>query len=222
MSTTPMSDTLQKQRSYNAEQVETALHRMALEAGNSYRASEATGIPHQTLRQWRNDTHRERYEQIRATLEERLDRELAEDMAKLARQRVELLGDVGDSIHTNLNRTVDDVLDDDGKFDYERVERLDRDLSSLAATDRNLATSLGILTQNNRNLRDKPAEIVEHRHSVHDLDKAMTLLLNQAETVETTAIEDATVVPSEPVLLPATQRDTADSTHPREAEKSSD
>lgn len=164
---------------YNEERVETALHRLALEAGNSVKTAEATGIPEQTLREWRNDTHRERYEAIRSALEERLDREIAEDMAALARQRITLLGEIGNELGRNLRTTEADLADAPDRSKAE--ERIERELSSLASADRNLATSLGILTQNNRALRDKPAQVIEHRYDLAQIEKAIRATENVIE-----------------------------------------
>lgn len=152
----------------STEEIERGLHILAMEAGNATKASEQTGIPVPTLKKWKNDVHRERYEQIRVQLEDRLSRDLAEEMVELGKQRLGIL--------RKLAVKAEEALD---SGDMEAVHKL-------AGADRNFATSAGILTQNSRVLMDKPTDIIENRYDVAALDEGLRRL---GLLVDSTAVE---------------------------------
>lgn len=153
---------------YSQEEIHRALHVLALEAGN-YKATErATGIPYKTISKWRNDLYRDSYERIRVQVEDKLSRNLAEEMLELGKQRLGLM--------RKLANEADEALD---SGDHEKVHKL-------AGADRNLATSAGILTQNSRLLQDKPTELIESRYSIADLDEGLRKL---GLLVDSTAVE---------------------------------
>lgn len=188
---------------YSEQEVSTALHRLALEAGNSVTTGSALNIPEQTLRKWRNDTHREAYERIRDELADRLDRELAEDMAGLTRQRIEILKKTGArslKALEELERLPETPEEAAIMVAYSTAAK------DLAGADKSFTTSLGILTQNNRVLRDKPSEITERRADWGLMSAALRQLVGQESAHDTTAeeITDAEVV--DPPSLPSAQQ----------------
>lgn len=142
----------------STEEIERALHILALEAGNARKASAQVGIGEQTLRKWRNEIHRERYERIRIELEDRLSRDLAEEMVELGKQRIGILRKL--------------AVKAEAALDSGNVEAVHK----LAGADRNFATSAGILTQNSRLLQDKPTELIENRYDVAALDEGLRKL----------------------------------------------
>src|ERR1044072_6479780 len=128
---------------YSTEDIERGLHALALEAGNSVKASCLTGIPEATLRDWRRDYHRDKYERIRRQVEDKLDRDLAEAMAGLARQRLKAAGTLGSRIDDLVEHGAPDIL------------------NAPANADHSLAKGQGLPTGTNRVIRDKPTQIVE-------------------------------------------------------------
>lgn len=205
-------------KTYPTETIERGLHLMALEAGSAGAAhrqlkAERISVPERTLIHWRLQTHAARYEQIRQQLADRLDQDLAEDMAQLARQRVGLLSQIGDRTKAALDteaqanqeraswllKAYEEAIREERPEDAQELRqerddllrRTDSAVKELAAADRNLTTSLGILSQNNRVIRDKPTAIHKHEYSIDDLNAAIDVL-REIETIDSTAepIED--------------------------------
>lgn len=161
---------------YSEEEVGRALRRMAIEAGNTEATSRALGIPSTTLLKWRKGIHAEQYERIRQEVAEMLDRDLAEEMHGVVRERMDILQGTAALAKNAL-----------AEGDTSR-------LKDLAAADKGFATTAGILTGNNRVLRDKPSEITERRADWSQMSTA----LKKLGVIDSTAeeIHDAEVVDS--------------------------
>ena len=152
-----------------AGDVDKGLKALVLAAGNAAEASRECGIPEATLKSWRASVHRERYEALRREFEQRLDRDLAEEMHQVAADRMRILAEIATQSKTALKNR-----------DYDT-------LKALSAADKSYATTAGILTGNNRSLRDKPAQVVEHRYELSVVEQAIRALEEPA--IEGTAVE---------------------------------
>lgn len=78
------------QQTYGEQEIENGLQALAVHAGNARVASEMTGVPERTLRNWRNQSHVERYAEIRREIMPKIRQRLAamhEDNAAMALEK---------------------------------------------------------------------------------------------------------------------------------------
>jgi hypothetical protein len=107
-------------------------------------------VPRKTLELWKRTTHAARYNEI------------ASDHAPKIRQR--------------MAAEAESVVDRLAALEHKAAERLESQLGDLEGKDlagalRNISTSKGINLQHAAAMRDRPSLIVEHKHSVEDLDR---------------------------------------------------
>lgn len=129
-------------RSYTEEEQERGLLELALCAGNVRLASKKTGIPHQTLENWKSHTNTERYERIQADIVPRLHARLAAEAERNAL-------DAMDAQQLALAVT--------------RQQLANGDIKDASGATRNLATTAGIMTDKAALLRGRPTAIIEQR-----------------------------------------------------------
>lgn len=159
------------------ERLERSLLAVAAFNGNTRRASaflaeDGLEISHQTLWNWTNKVHLERYEGIRAERLPRVQRHAAEQHMELMTRNMELEGK---------------LLDD---LDDKRHELAARDISAAA---RNAAVGTGIHTEKSQLLNDQPTEI----HKNRDASDVLRLLKARAPGlfIEGTVEEEEDVLP---------------------------
>jgi hypothetical protein len=128
-------------------------------------AARALSVPEATIRSWMRDKP-ERYAEIKAT-----------EAPKWRERAAAEFEDVVDDL-TEVERTVATRLRD-------RVEKLeDKDL---ARTLKDVSTSKGINSQHVHQLRDRPAQVIEHKVNLTLVQKAIAQL--EEDDVEGTAEE---------------------------------
>lgn len=135
----------------------------------SREASRRTGIAETTLRGWAK-RHPYRYAEIRET-------EAAKWRARAA----------ADS---------EDLADKHRQLAEKTLEKAEQALAAgdltpkdYAGLIKSLNLGAGIHTDKSSALRDRPTQVVEHKHSVEQIDRALSHLLQEADTVESTAVE---------------------------------
>lgn len=170
-----MSGTLERTKSqYKPEEIERGLHQLALQ-GNAYKASEATGIPRRTLDEWKNHTHKDRYEQIRE--------------------------EVIPKVHAQIAAECEDLTRGYAALEARGLQSLEQSWDELKPSEQaaalpRIATVKGINADKARVYRDRPSRITEHRG---DVDVLLRGLQTQGVlTVEGTAeeVQDAQLQPA--------------------------
>jgi transposase-like protein len=153
---------------YSPEDRERGLTALIL-AGSSIKASEVTGIPAPTLRDWKRD-HHERYEQLQDELEPRIVKKIAAEAENIVLRLAHL-----------QHRAIDKLEDN--------IDELKP--AELAAASRNLATTSALMIDKHSSpLRERPSHVQQGR----DLDQivsAMGRLLNFDASSTATEIVDA-------------------------------
>lgn len=167
-----------KRREYAPHEIDTALTTLAYYGGNSLRTSEATGIPGQTIRQWRTGEHRDRYLEIAEREAPRLEAIAAHQARELILRAGEAEHGLLDILNARLNEeTAPEPQRDDFPNDalyllaYETwVKRGNsKELSELAGTLQRITTSKGINGTKLLELTGRPTSIVEHRDPRDDI-----------------------------------------------------
>lgn len=165
---------------YSPTEIEAALRVVAFYGGNTERASRETGINGRTLRVWRGDTHRDRYQEIIAQEGPKLEA-IAADQAREAILR-----------SSDVEHRIFDLLDAATSPDHEAFKP--KDITELAGALQRVTTSKGINTTKLLELTGRPTQVVAH--------------LNPRETIQALARDlgvtiDSTAEPIEsPALLP--------------------
>ncbi len=164
---------------YDPQTVETALHVLAANQGNSVKASEllalqGTHIGSSTLTRWKNDNHAERYRKIQADRAPLLEAQAITTSLEL----VALYGTIEQRAAELLNEKLDDLPP-----------------KELANTVSKLAVAKGINTDKALLLQGRPTSVTEHR----DTTEIMRALqqLNPSLVVESTATD---ITPTKPAL----------------------
>lgn len=162
------------------ERIERGLLAVAAFNGNSRKAAEFLAgdgleIPHQTLWNWANKVHIDRYEEIRSERLPRVQAAAAERHMELMAQNMDLEGK---------------LLDD---LDAKRHELAPRDISTAA---RNAAVGTGVHTDKAQLLNDQPTEIRKTR----DATELLRALKEKAPGlfIEGTVVSEETLSPYTP------------------------
>jgi len=195
-----------RRKQYSPAERDAALAVLA-STGSSFEASELTGIPDSTLRDWKIQ-HAERYAEIQEREAPRLE-------AIAARQAREIIIRAGETEHSLLDILQARIREDDAPepqrndfpnetlylLAYERwVKRGNtKELAELAGTLQRVTTSKGINGTKLLELTGRPTSIVEHREGT-DILKALGAKV-PGLVIDSTAEE-----------LPKPQQLTADST----------
>lgn len=180
-----------KSSRYVDHEIELALRHVAINNGNTRRASRelaASGIkvPHQTLYSWYTRHHAERYAEIRK----------------------EVMPSVKAWAETKHMDVMSNALDAVNEY----VDRARNDLKELPARDvpggaRNLATVAGISGEQASKLRGEATSIIEHRTTPDELMRKMErtgITFVEAEEVEATPSDEAKAVPTSLPAVPRT------------------
>ena len=138
---------------YTPTEVDKALTTLAYCGGNAVRAGKLTGIPETTLKEWRRETHRDRYQEIAERERPRLEA-LAVDQA------VSTIIRAGELEHGIMDRLADAVNDDETKA---------KELTELAGALQRVTTSKGINGTKLLELTGRPTQITEHRSATDTL-----------------------------------------------------
>jgi transposase-like protein len=162
-----------KRSRYSPEERERGLTTLIL-AGSSVKASELTGIPEGTLRDWKRE-HRQRYEQLQEELEPRVVKKIAAEAENIVLRLAHL-----------QHKAIDQLEESMGELKP----------AELAAASRNLATTSALMIDKHSSpLRERPSHVQQGR----DLDQvvsAMARLLNFDATATATEIVDAVPLPT--------------------------
>jgi transposase-like protein len=154
---------------YSLEDRERGLAALVI-AGSSFRASEVTGIPAPTLRDWKTE-HAERYEALRHELEPQVARTIAAEAESIALKLSQVEHDLADALTPDV------------------IEALKP--AEIAATMRNVSTSKALQVDKiSSPLRERPSH-VQHNTGVDELVSK----LNRALGFDVTST--ATELPSE-------------------------
>jgi len=138
---------------YSPTETREALTVLAFYGGNAARASHETGIPAMTLKDWRNQDHRELYLEI-------AEREGPKLEALAAAQARELLIRAAHVEHDIIDRLHEKPIDAETG---EETSLTSKELSELAGALQRVTTSKGINTTKLLELTGRPTAIVEHR-----------------------------------------------------------
>lgn len=153
------------------EDVDAGLKALVLHAGNATEAAKETGIPQETLRTWRNNVYRERYEALRESYEQAVDKELGEDLLNITKR---------------ITGSVITTLDD---YDQAMSHKNYKEARDAAQAVKALMTAGGISNQNSRIIREKPTEVRRLDVDVTRVEQAMRALLDGESVIEAQAIE---------------------------------
>lgn len=133
-------------RTYSPSEVTAALTTLAYFGGNASRASNETGIPSMTLRDWRNSEHRDQYLDI-------AERERPKLEAIATTQALELMMRSGEAEHDLLS-ALSEVAHDPEQS---------KTASELAGAYQKVATAKGINTDKFFTHTGRPQQYIEHR-----------------------------------------------------------
>lgn len=131
------------QRSYNAEEVEAGLMELACWHGNTRQASRTTGIPQQTLQDWKT-RHADRLEALEAQIVPRIREKLAAQYEQIATRSAEIALEGLDQFATEMPSLP---------------------VKELAGAIRNITTSGAIGVDKASLMRGLPTEIRETRNA---------------------------------------------------------
>ena len=143
-----MSAVVGQRSEYTPTEIEAALRVVAFYGGNTERASRELGINGRTLRAWRGDKHRDRYQEILAQEGPKLEA-LAADQAREAILR-------SSDVEHRIFDLLDTATDPDGE------EFKPKDITELAGALQRVTTSKGINTTKLLELTGRPTQIVQH------------------------------------------------------------
>jgi transposase-like protein len=144
----PMSAIKGQRSEYTPTEIETALRVVAFYGGNTERASREIGINARTLRVWRGDAHRDRYQEIVAQEGPKLEA-IAADQAREAILR-----------SSDVEHRIFDLLD--AATDPEHEAFKPKDITDLAGALQRITTSKGINTTKLLELTGRPTQVVQH------------------------------------------------------------
>lgn len=133
-------------RTYTPTEVKAALTTLAFFGGNAARASQQTGIPEMTLRDWRNTEHRDQYLEIAEAERPRLEQIATTQALELMMRSAEAEHDLLSSLATVAS-------------DPEQSKTA----SELAGALQKVTTSKGINTDKFFTHTGRPSQYVEHR-----------------------------------------------------------
>lgn len=138
-----MTAPIQTRKEYSPVEIDEALRVLVFYGGNAVRASKDTGVPDRTLRQWRNETHRDLYQDI-------AEREGPKLEAIAAAQAREVLLRASAVEHRILDR-----------LDTEE-ELSTKETTELAGALQRVTTAKGINTTKVLELTGRPTQVVQH------------------------------------------------------------
>lgn len=159
-----------KRRTYAPTEIQSALTTLAFFGGNSQRASDETGVPADTLRNWRLYDQRELYREIQEREGSRLE-------AIAADQALEVILRSSEVEHS--------LLDALGLVAHDPEQS--KTAAELAGALQRTVTSRGISTTKRLELTGRPTSIVEHRDG-NDILRALGSKI-PGLVVESTAVE---------------------------------
>jgi hypothetical protein len=174
-----------RRTSYTTEDIERGLSALAFYAGNSIRAASALKemghpVPARTLRGWRKQEG-QRYERLRAELQDRVFAETAEEWLSLTREAIEAAGDA-------VAMARQSTAQGDSK-----------EAKTWAGTARDLAVSSGVADDKATRGAQRPTSIVERDRPLQDVLRAIAANRKFAQVVQVN-----------PELLEATARELQD------------
>jgi transposase-like protein len=186
-----------KRREFSPGEIDQALIVLAYHGGNSLRAADECGIPASTLRQWRNELHRDRY----LELVEREAPKIEALAAQQAREAMIRAGQTEARVYDLIDERIDDAQRAEPEADdftsealYEAAYKawLDRGntktLSELAGTAQRIATAKGINGTKVLELTGRPTTIIGYEDPI---EAGKRLMSKYGIAVESTA-EDIT------------------------------
>jgi hypothetical protein len=175
-----MNTPTRTRKRYSPTEIDAALAVLAA-SGSSLQASETTGIPDRTLREWKIE-HADRYREI----QEREAPKLEAIAASTAREIIIRAGETEHALLDTLNQRIHD-------------QAPTKELSELAGTLQRVTTSKGINGTKLLELTGRPTQIVEHREGT-DILRALGAKV-PGLVIEATATEE----PQPTLQAPKTQ-----------------
>ena len=161
-----------KQRSYEMEDVERGLQTLARVISANV-ASELTGIPAETLRYWRRNTHAARFHEIESAIKT----DVSERMASEAERAAVEQGEVAFQLLDHLRGRI-------GQMNGTEAAKTLRDLETAKAINIDKALLL----------RGRPTQITEHRSANEVLDSLKRRFPQGIVDADAEEIEDAEAI----------------------------
>jgi hypothetical protein len=171
-----------RRREYTPVEIDKALLVLAGCGGNSWRASEITGVPSTTLRDWRVNEHRDRYLKLADQERPRLEQLAVEDAIGAMMLAGEIEREIGNQL---LERLGDE-------------QTKPKEIAELAGALQRSTTSKGINGTKLLELTGRPTQVVEHRDGTQILEElkriAPGLIIDStAEEIPTRALSAESV-----------------------------